>query len=432
MKLHEEMLAKLQEATQKLMAVGPMAATEAIQHALQKGIYSQHAAANPAESTPQSRPMHDINPLPEKDAMNAAKVDDVPLANDFVSDLLAKLGVQTGLEGGKFVQPEFFQPEFSTLSFIPQPQHETEVDASSAGQFITGSYSNQAGSRSYKLYIPSGYHGQALPLIVMLHGCTQNPDDFAAGTRMNAIAEEKQCCVVYPAQTQSANSSKCWNWFNAIDQQRDQGEPSIIAGITRQIISSHNIDANRVYIAGMSAGGAMAVIMGTHYPDLYAAVGVHSGLPFAAAHDLPSALAAMKGGAAGRSALNKSAESAAAQKNTIPIIVFHGDRDTTVHPRNGEKVMAQSQVVRHQGAASAATSGTPEPSVLRGKISNGHAYTQTTHQNAEGQIVAEHWLIHGAAHAWAGGSKRGSYTDAKGPDASREMMRFFNAQAKQQ
>ena len=325
-------------------------------------------------------------------------------------------------------------------SFAPRLQPEAEIDASSAGRFIAGSYSNQAGSRSYKLYIPSSYHGQALPLMVMLHGCTQNPDDFAAGTRMNAIAEEKQCFVVYPAQTQSANSSRCWNWFNAIDQQRDQGEPSIIAGITRQIISTQHIDASRVYIAGMSAGGAMAVIMGTLYPDLYAAVGVHSGLPYASAHDLPSALAAMKGGTAARPAHNGSGSSAAASArlDAIPIIVFHGDRDITVHPRNGEKVMAQNvpqqQGGRDQraGPACAATPTAPEPSVRRGKIANGHSYTQTTHQNAEGQVVAEHWLIHGAAHAWSGGSQRGSYTDAKGPDATREMMRFFTTQAKQQ
>lgn len=423
MKRNAEMLAKMREATQKLMAGGPLAATEAIQQALQKGVNPEHAAAYSAWSAPQSQPMRDINPMSEKNTIDAVKVADTPPANDFVSDLLAKLGVQTGLEGGQFIQPKFQMP-----SFVPQSesQHEVEIDASSAGQFIAGSYSNQAGSRSYKLYIPSGYHGQPLPLMVMLHGCTQNPDDFAAGTRMNAIAEEKQCFVVYPAQTQSANSSKCWNWFNAIDQQRDQGEPSIIAGITRQIISSHHIDASQVYIAGMSAGGAMAVIIARLYPDLYAAVGVHSGLPYAAAHDLPSALAAMKGGVAGRAAPVKSSVSASgatAQQNAVPLIVFHGDRDTTVHPRNGEKVMAHAN-------PAAATPGKPEPSVLRGKIPNGHAYTQTTHQNAEGQIVAEHWVIHGAAHAWSGGSKRGSYTDAKGPDASQEMMRFFMTQMK--
>lgn len=436
MKLDEEMFAKMREATQKLLASGPAAATVAIQQALQKGI-------SPERPAPQSRPMRDINPVPGTETIDVANVADgakVAVADDFVSGLLARLGIPSGLEGGKFIRPTFSPSEFLNPSFAPQFQPEAEIDASSAGRFIAGSYSSQAGSRSYKLYIPSSYHGQALPLMVMLHGCTQNPDDFAAGTRMNAIAEENQCFVVYPAQTQSANSSRCWNWFNAIDQQRDQGEPSIIAGITRQIISTQHIDASRVYIAGMSAGGAMAVIMGTLYPDLYAAVGVHSGLPYAAAHDLPSALAAMKGGAAGRQAPNGSGAGASARLDAIPIIVFHGDRDITVHPRNGEKVMAQNvpQTVQQDGRdqgtgpASAATPIAPEPSVLRGKITNGHSYTQTTHQNAEGQVVAEHWLIHGAAHAWSGGSMRGSYTDAKGPDATREMVRFFTIQAKPQ
>ncbi|MEO8599809.1 MAG: PHB depolymerase family esterase, partial [bacterium] len=403
MKTNQEMLAKMREATQKLMAGGPAAATAAIQEALQKGVNPEYAAAHSAGTTPESRPMHDINPFHGKDinkpakASKAAAVDDlveenaVPVKDDFVSKLLADLGVSSSIDLGQFARPEFFSNEFQMPSFVPQTEmpQEVELDASSAGQFISGSYTNQAGSRSYKLYIPSSYHGQALPLVVMLHGCTQSPDDFAAGTRMNAIAEEKQCFVVYPAQTQSANSSKCWNWFNAIDQQRDQGEPSIIAGITRQIISTQNIDARQVYIAGMSAGGAMAVIMGRLYPDLYTAVGVHSGLPYAAAHDLPSALAAMKGGVAGRSAAIKSHASASgdtAQRSAIPIIVFHGDRDTTVHPRNGEKVMTQSQGAN---SANAAMPAKPEPIVLRGKIPNGHAYSQTTHQNAEGQIVAE-------------------------------------------
>jgi len=272
------------------------------------------------------------------------------------------------------------------------------------GSFVDGYHVNDAGRREYKLYVPGSHRGAPAPLLVMLHGCAQDPDDFANGTRMNVLAEEIGCLVLYPAQSQGANASRCWNWFNAVDQRRDEGEPSIIAGMTRAIMASHAVDPGQVYVAGLSAGGAMATIMGTLYPDLYAAVGVHSGLPFASANDLPSALAAMKGDfRRGPSA-----------GQPLPIIVFHGDRDTTVHPANGEELVAQG--ARHLTGA-----GTAEP----GRVPDGHAYTRTRYPAADGTLQAEHWLVHGAGHAWFGGNARGSYTDDKGPDASREMMRFF-------
>jgi poly(hydroxyalkanoate) depolymerase family esterase len=272
-------------------------------------------------------------------------------------------------------------------------------------RFEERTFANEAGSRTYKLYIPSGYTGQPLPLVVMLHGCTQSPDDFAAGTRMNELAEEQTFLVAYPAQAQSANVSKCWNWFNAADQQRDQGEPSLIAGITRQIMRDLSVEPGHVYVAGLSAGGAAAAIMGSAYPDLYAAVGVHSGLACGAARDMPSAFAAMRQGGAPHQSETK---------QPVPTIVFHGDRDTTVSPINGDQVIAQSKA----GSDLRST-------VSRGQTPGGMSYSCTVASDNSGNPMLEHWVLHGAGHAWSGGSPAGSYTEPKGPDASREMMRFF-------
>jgi len=274
-------------------------------------------------------------------------------------------------------------------------------------RFIEDTYSNSAGSRAYRLFIPSGYQGQPLPLVVMLHGCTQSPEDFAAGTRMNFIAEEQTCFVVYPAQRSEANQAKCWNWFRTADQRRGKGEPSLIAGITRKVMRDYSVDPNRVYVAGLSAGAAAAAVMGATYSDLYAAIGVHSGLACGAAIDLPSAFVAMRQGGG-------SNEVILGEGSPVPTIVFHGDRDTTVHPNNGDQILEQS--VR--------TTST-QKNVHRGRVPGGHAYTRTIHTDASGRGIFEHWNIHGAGHAWSGGSSAGSYTDPRGPDATREMLRFF-------
>jgi poly(hydroxyalkanoate) depolymerase family esterase len=417
MKFNEKLMERMRAATRSLTGQGPKAATAVIQDALK--ILTPHKAhAQPA--APQGPVMRDINPppphaharthVPEPEARteaepaataqqahtNQAMRDSAEVLKNLVPELMANLdraGVG-GLNG--FKMPSFDLPGGMGGVATPAPEL--------PGKFVDGSFTNAAGTRAYKLYIPSSYTGQPMPLVVMLHGCTQDPDDFAKGTQMNMLAEELHCLVVYPAQSQQANASRCWNWFSAADQTRGQGEPSIIAGISETIIHNYAVDKKQVYVAGLSAGGAMATIMGTLYPDLYAAVGVHSGLPFASAHDLPSALAAMKGNF-GRSQPAPSA---------IPIIVFHGDKDTTVHPANGDELIKQGA---HQHSKDIVV----EP----GRVPNGHSYTRTVHQREDGTALAEQWLIHGAGHAWSGGSAHGSYTDGKGPDASREMMRFF-------
>ncbi len=421
MKFNEKLMARMRAATSTLTGKGPHAATAAIQEAL-KILQPKQAATNHGQAQPQPQPqptagpaMRDINPPPAGAKPAATGPRPQPQAEaqpsetprdpmqgmkdklkNLMPEIMANLE-RNGAGGLKnFKMPDFDLPGGMAGVRTPAP--------ALPGKFVDGSFTNAAGTRTYKLYIPSNYTGAKVPLVVMLHGCTQDPDDFANGTQMNLLAEEMGCLVVYPAQSQQANASRCWNWFSAVDQTRGQGEPSIIAGITETVIHNYAVDTGQVYVAGLSAGGAMATIMGTLYPELYAAVGVHSGLPFASAKDLPSALAAMKG----------KFGSCTPGTTSIPIIVFHGDKDTTVHPACGDGLIKQ-------GTHPASKDIVVEP----GRVPDGHAYTRTVHQRADGTPQVEQWLIHGAGHAWSGGSAHGTYTDGKGPDASREMMRFF-------
>ncbi|MDP9065259.1 MAG: PHB depolymerase family esterase [Pseudomonadota bacterium] len=295
------------------------------------------------------------------------------------------------------------------------------------GEFVERSYSNAAGVRRYKLYVPKNCPEGRRPLLVMLHGCTQNPDDFAAGTRMNELAEQHGFLVAYPAQAANANVSQCWNWFNAGDQVRDLGEPSLLAGITREVASSYCVDTQRIFVAGLSAGAAMAVILGATYPDLFAAVGAHSGLPYGAAADMPSAFAAMRGGSGGGiwgAGLKSPSSSTRVGSTRGPsTIVFHGDHDTTVHADNGDRIVAEA--LTRTGVQTAGL----KRSVQRQSSAGGRQSTITTYRDAALRPRVEYWVVHGAGHAWSGGSPAGSFIDASGPDASAEMARFFLAQA---
>lgn len=296
------------------------------------------------------------------------------------------------------------------------PRERTAARATARSRFVTDSMTNRAGTRSYKLFIPGGSAATAMPLIVMLHGCTQDADDFAAGTRMNALADEHGFLVAYPQQSNQANPSRCWNWFKTGDQQRDRGEPSIIADITRSVAASQHVDTQRIYAAGMSAGAAMTAIMGTTHPDLYAAISVHSGLPYGAASDLPSGFRAMKHGAEPLD--GPPAPTSATTARRTPAIVFHGDKDQTVSQRNAEHIL--------RGLTSDATgAGRPLVSVHTGRVPGGLDYTRYVYRDAAGGPLAEGWSVHGLGHAWSGGDPAGSYTDERGPDASAQMVRFF-------
>lgn len=276
------------------------------------------------------------------------------------------------------------------------------------GSFEEQMYCGTEGAMAYRLYRPANA-AAGMPLVVMLHGCTQSPEDFARGTGMNRLADEFGFLVAYPRQTASANAQKCWNWFRPRDQRRDQGEPALLAAIIRDVMTKHKIDANRVYVAGLSAGGAAAAIMASEYPDIVAAVGIHSGLACGAARDIPSALAAMKRGAGGGRPVR-------AAQHFVPVITFHGNRDATVHEVNSREIIA----------AASAAAGTPlKVEVLRGRSASGRSFTKSVSVDPEGRVVIEQWTIQGSGHAWSGGDRAGTYTDPAGPEASREMVRFF-------
>lgn len=347
--------------------------------------------------------MIDFKPGAWRSAKTAARIDS---ATDLVNRTLARHGLATGpVQGDGPAQPAGLS---DMLARFRQPGTSTaEPELPEGATFAEDSFTCAAGTRRYRTYVPASAQDGVTGLVVMLHGCTQTPEDFAVGTGMNALAEEHRFIVVYPHQTRGDNAQSCWNWFSRGDQRRDRGEPSIIAGLTREVIARHDVPADRTFVAGLSAGAAMAVIMGDAYPDLFGGVGAHSGLPTGAAKDVPSAFAAMSGQGATSAGTVKGAP--------VRTIVFHGDADSTVHPSNGERI---AQSVLDRGPRQNLQSED------KGKA-GGRAFRRCTTYDTEGTAAVEHWIVEGMGHAWSGGKPGGSYTDAQGPDASAEMVRFF-------
>ena len=286
------------------------------------------------------------------------------------------------------------------LAQSPRPGSDASTsDPADAERFTSGTFSCAAGSRDYRLYAPDLKGATPVGLVMMLHGCTQSPLDFAKGTGMNRLADAQGFIVVYPAQSRNANMQSCWKWYDPADQMRGSGEPAILAGLMQKVQSDHNIPKGRSFVAGLSAGAAMAVVLGQTYGDVFDAVGAHSGLPYKAAHDVPSAFAAMGSGAKGPDT-----------RHFVPTIIFQGDADRTVNAANADAI------------AAAAPAGTD---LIDDGKAGGRTYTRRTVLSPSGAAVLEQWTIAGLGHAWSGGSTAGSYTDPTGPDASREMLRFF-------
>ncbi|UWR21241.1 PHB depolymerase family esterase [Sulfitobacter sp. S190] len=269
-------------------------------------------------------------------------------------------------------------------------------------------YTCRAGSREYLIYVPEVASEQASGVVMMLHGCTQSPEDFAAGTGMNALADLHGFVVVYPVQARGNNAQSCWNWFSVADQRRGAGEPAILAGLAAEVAADHKVDRANTFVAGLSAGAAMAAILGETYPDVFAAVGAHSGLPKGAARDVPSAFGAMSGKILDAALPSKSG-------STVRTIAFHGTRDSTVHPENSERIFRRATNIRGSSGNATTELGTQ----------NGRSYERCIVWGDDGVPTAELWRVEGQGHAWSGGDKSGSYTDDQGPDASREMVRFF-------
>ncbi|WP_116084097.1 PHB depolymerase family esterase [Tropicimonas sp. IMCC34011] len=305
----------------------------------------------------------------------------------------ARSGSRTILSGLSGLSGSAQMPKMTGLSGLTQrgTRRGRAAPVPEGAQVEMRRHDGSAGGRDYRLFVPSPREGGFAGLVLMLHGCTQSPEDFALGTKMDQAAEEAGFVVAYPAQTGASNAQSCWNWFRPEDQGRARGEPAILGALAQDLAAEFSLEG-RVFAAGLSAGGAMAAVLAETHGDVFAAVGIHSGLPAGAARDLPSALAAMQGQVGG------------GRPAARPAIVFHGTADRTVSPANAAALV-------------------PGDGVVTEHEREGRRWTRMT--TAGG---SELWIVEGAGHAWFGGDAGGSHADPAGPDASGEMLRFFAEQ----
>jgi len=287
-------------------------------------------------------------------------------------------------------------------------------------------YQSSEGARAYWLFVPGGVsEGTSLPLVVLLHGCTQDAADVARGSRLNQYAEAQHFLVLYPEQPAAANPQKCWNWFVPEHQQRGAGEPALIEAMTRQVMAGRKVDPRRVFLAGISAGGAMAVLTALDYPELFAALAVHSGIQYRAAASATEAIAAMKNGGPAPGDRARLAYAAMGPRaRMVPAMLLQGSKDPSVQPANLEALVAQFRALAELAGAGEGGKGRGEGE--REETEQGKYRTiRTVYRDALGNSQIESWMIEGLAHAWSGGSPEGTWTDPAAPEMTREIVRFL-------
>ena len=406
----------LDEATELMRTGNLVDATEAIQRALTGQSPLTQAKAK-AKASPQHQAPAAAGPVERRRAKRP------------VVHLHANLDVQDAVVKERAAPAP--TPAFTRPAPAPAAAPAGHANAEQPGSFERVAFVHAGARHQYRLYVPPGAAaGTAMPLVLMLHGCTQNAEDFATGTGMNLAAAPANALVLYAAQSRSANPNGCWNWFEPENQQRGTGEPALLVAMVRDVMAHHPVDAQRVYAAGLSAGGAMAALLGREYPDVFAAVGVHSGLQAGAADNMMAALSAMNNGAKLAGLPRHPPRPAGAP--TPALIVFHGDADTTVHAKNGEQLVDAALQAVIGGSANV------QRETVQGQSHAGQRFTRTLYRPAHATpgadsaaaVLAEHWVLHSAGHAWSGGDARGSHTDARGVSATDEMLRFFLAHSR--